>query len=52
MSPKRLVQEWVLLFNDADADGLASLYAEDATNHQVVMEPLKGRAAIREMFEV
>lgn len=52
MSPRQLVLEWVRRFNAGDADGLASLYADDATNHQVVMEPLHGRAAIRTMFEV
>ena len=52
MSPKQLVQEWVRRFNEGDIDGLASLYATDAINHQVVMEPLHGRAAIRHMFEV
>jgi len=50
MSPKELVREWVSRFNAADADGLAALYAEDATNHQVVMAPLHGREAIRQMF--
>lgn len=50
MSPKQLVQEWVSRFNHADAEGLAALYAMDATNHQVVMEPLLGREAIRRMF--
>ncbi|UHQ23987.1 nuclear transport factor 2 family protein [Lysobacter sp. 5GHs7-4] len=50
MSPKQLVREWVSRFNAADVEGLAALYAEDATNHQVVMEPLVGRAAIRNMF--
>ncbi|ODU44504.1 nuclear transport factor 2 family protein [uncultured Aquimonas sp.] len=52
MSPKAVVEEWVRRFNAADLDGLASLYAEDAINHQVVMEPLRGREAIRRMFEV
>ncbi len=52
MSPKQLVLTWVDRFNAADVDGLAALYAEDATNHQVVMDPLLGRAAIRRMFEV
>lgn len=51
MSPSKLVLEWVERFNRADIDGLASLYAEDAVNHQVVTEPLRGRAAIRRMFE-
>jgi limonene-1,2-epoxide hydrolase len=50
VSPKQLIQEWVSRFNAADVDGLASLYAADATNHQVVMEPLLGREAIRQMF--
>lgn len=50
MSPKQLVQEWIRRFNAADIDGLAALYAENAVNHQVVMEPLHGRAAIRHMF--
>lgn len=52
MTPKELVQEWIRRFNSTDADGLAALYAEDAVNHQVVMEPLRGRAAIREMFAI
>lgn len=50
MTPKGLVQEWVRRFNAADVDGLAALYAEEATNHQVVMEPLHGRVAIARMF--
>jgi limonene-1,2-epoxide hydrolase len=50
VSPKQLVQEWIACFNAADVDGLASLYAPDATNHQVVMAPLLGREAIRHMF--
>jgi len=52
MSPKQLVEEWVRRFNESDVDGLASLYDVDAVNHQVVMEPLNGRAAIRNMFEI
>ena len=52
MSPKQLVHEWVCRFNEADLDGLAALYAEDAINHQVVMEPLHGRMAIRDMFKI
>ena len=51
MSPKQVVREWVARFNRADAEGLADLYAEEATNHQVVTDPVVGRAAIRQMFE-
>lgn len=52
MSPRQVVKTWVDRFNAGDIDGLASLYAEDAINHQVVTEPLQGRAAIRRLFEV
>lgn len=50
MSPREIVEAWVERFNAGDADGLAALYAPDAVNHQVVQEPVVGRAAIREMF--
>lgn len=52
MSPKALIEEWVRRFNAGDVEGLAQLYAVDAVNHQVVMEPLRGREAIRRMFEI
>lgn len=52
MSPKAVVEEWVRRFNAADVGGLAQLYAAEAVNHQVVMEPLRGREAIRRMFEI
>ena len=50
MQPRELVEQWVIAFNSADADELAVFYAEDATNHQVVREPVVGRNAIRAMF--
>ena len=52
MRPREVVEAWVARFNAGDIDGLAALYAEDAVNHQVVTDPLQGRAAIRRMFEV
>jgi limonene-1,2-epoxide hydrolase len=51
MTPRQVVEEWVRRFNAADAAGLAALYHDDAVNHQVVQEPVRGRAAIRAMFE-
>lgn len=51
MSARDVVERWVELFNAADAEGLAALYAEDAVNHQVAETAVEGRAAIREMFE-
>lgn len=52
MTPKEVIKQWVRCFNEADIDGLMALYAECATNHQVVMEPLEGKEAIRSMFEI
>ena len=51
MSPADVVRKWVERFNAADVEGLVSLYASDAVNHQVVMKPLKGREEIRRLFE-
>lgn len=50
MTPSEVVREWIKRFNNADIDGLCGLYAENATNHQVVTAPLVGRDAIRQMF--
>jgi len=50
MSPKEVVRAWVAAFNTGDVEALAALYAEDATNHQVVRLPVTGREAIREQF--
>ena len=51
MSPKELVQQWVRNFNEANIDARVALYAANATNHQVVTEPLVGKETIRSMFE-
>lgn len=50
MSPKEIVRAWVEAFNRADVAVLASLYHEDAVNHQVANPPVRGREAIRQMF--
>jgi len=50
MSPKQIVETWVMRFNAGDAPGLADLYHEDATNHQVTQEPIVGKQAIEAMF--
>lgn len=50
MEPRELVERWVACFNEADADAIAEFYAEDATNHQVIRDPVVGREAIRDMF--
>jgi limonene-1,2-epoxide hydrolase len=50
MRPRELVLAFVDAFNRGDPDEMVSFYAEQAVNHQVVREPIAGRAAIREMF--
>ena len=50
MRPSELIKNWVAAFNKADADLLADFYSDDAVNHQVANEPVKGKEAIREMF--
>ena len=50
MTPKKLVQEWVIRFNRRDSEQLAELYHLDATNHQVTTAPVIGKQAILEMF--
>jgi limonene-1,2-epoxide hydrolase len=50
VSPAEVLDRWIEAFNAADADAIAALYHEDAVNHQVVWEPMVGRAAIHAMF--
>ncbi len=50
MTSVAVVETWVKAFNDGDAEALAALYAEDAVNHQVTQNPVKGRENIRAMF--
>ncbi|MEJ2323042.1 MAG: nuclear transport factor 2 family protein [Gammaproteobacteria bacterium] len=50
MEPREVVRLWVACFNQKDADAIADLYSEDATNHQVVRDPVVGKDAIRDMF--
>jgi limonene-1,2-epoxide hydrolase len=51
MQPKEVLLEWINAFNEADSNALAKLYHEDAVNHQVANEPVKGKTAIQKMFE-
>lgn len=51
MSSRQLVESWVAAFNRADAQALAGFYSDDAVNDQVAEKPVKGRDAVRRMFE-
>ncbi len=50
MRPRQVVENWVQAFNRADADEIANFYDDDAVNHQVTRDPVRGREAIRVMF--
>ena len=50
MRPKELVQRWVEAFDRHDPEEIAELYHDDAINHQIIHDPVEGRAAIRAMF--
>jgi len=50
MGPGSLIQLWVERFNARDVNGMADLYHEDAENHQVNTDPVKGKAALVDMF--
>lgn len=50
MRPKEVLQKFVQAFNNADVEVLASLYSDNAINHQVAERPVEGREAIRKMF--
>nr|WP_299910941.1 nuclear transport factor 2 family protein [Sphingomonas bacterium] len=45
------MRRWIAAFNARDVAALTALYRPDATNHQVALEPVVGRDAIRAMFE-
>lgn len=51
MKPKEIIVQWIKLFNEADASGLAELYHSDAINHQVANDPIEGKTAIKAMFD-
>jgi hypothetical protein len=50
MSPKQLIENWVKVFNKADADAIAEFYSEGAINHQVANAMVEGKSAIHKMF--
>ncbi len=51
MTPKEVLRAFHAAFVARDVEGLCALYADDAVNHQVAEEPLRGKDAIRRGFE-
>ncbi len=45
-----LIEKWIEIFNNGNAEDIAELYHEDAVNHQIANDPVTGKNAIREMF--
>lgn len=50
MEPTELLKAWVDAFNEGNAEKISEFYHENAINHQVANEPIKGKAAIKKMF--
>ncbi len=50
LTPRETLLNWIDAFNNADAKNLSEFYTEDAINHQVVTEPIKGKKAIFKRF--
>ena len=50
MNPKDVLQKWIELFNEGNANKISELYYENAINHQVANEPIEGKENIRKMF--
>ncbi|UTW65458.1 nuclear transport factor 2 family protein [bacterium SCSIO 12643] len=51
MTPRKVLEKWIDLFNAGDAEAISELYSENAINHQVANDPVSGRMAIRDMFQ-
>ncbi|MEJ7625651.1 MAG: ester cyclase [Ferruginibacter sp.] len=50
LTPKQVVEKWVVAFNNTDISSLRELYHANAINHQVNTHPLHGQDAIIKMF--
>ncbi|MGI9282006.1 MAG: nuclear transport factor 2 family protein [Endozoicomonas sp.] len=51
LQPREVVKQWVEAFNEGNADKIASFYSENAVNHQVANEPVKGKSEIHALFK-
>jgi limonene-1,2-epoxide hydrolase len=48
MGTRQTIERWVECFNSGDYQAIAALYADDAVNHQIPLDPVIGRAGIEE----
>lgn len=49
-TPDELVRDMCRSWSDPDPDRIAAFFAEDAVYHNIPMEPVVGRAAIRDFL--
>ncbi|MFI3175512.1 MAG: nuclear transport factor 2 family protein [Bacillota bacterium] len=53
MTPRDIVNKWVVLFNDGDAETLIELYHDEARNYQVGNDLLiEGKVELLKMFQL
>jgi ketosteroid isomerase-like protein len=45
MGTRQTIERWVDCFNAGDYQAIAALYAEEAVNPQIALEPVVGRAS-------
>jgi len=50
MTPRQVLEKWIIAFNNADAAAIADLYSLDAVNDQVANGRIDGQDAIRQVF--
>ena len=51
MRPKEILQQWVNHFNNADAEAMTELYADNAIDHRGAKEPIVGKDAIGKILK-
>lgn len=50
MTPRQVLKNWIIAFNNADVESIAQLYHDDSTNDHAANESVIGKDAILEMF--
>ena len=51
MNPDRIVREFCEAWNRSDVEAIVEAFTEDATYHNIPMEPCHGKAAIKEFLD-
>lgn len=47
MTPRELIEKWIEIFNEGNADKIMELYHTDAINHQVANPPCQREKSYR-----